>query len=75
MLREVTAKETLINCLSIQGVARYAPTHCAALVTSTYFYICLGYCAPCALRFISRRQLINISLATHKKLILSPKSV
>ena len=32
------------------------------LVTSTYFYICLGSCAPCALHFIPHSELISVSL-------------
>jgi len=30
---------------------------CAVLVTSTYYNICLGSCAPCARRNIPHRQL------------------
>ena len=29
--------------------------------------ICLGSCAPCALRFIPHRQLIRVSQATHER--------
>ena len=57
-LSEPMPKETLINYRVGELLC------CAVLVISTYYYICFGSCAPCALRFIPHRQLISVSLST-----------
>ena len=49
--------------------------YCAVLVTSTYFYICLGSCAPCALHFIPHNELISISLAVYFPLYCVKKNL